>query len=163
MHDLGSGSVLAQLEALVDAWDGSIESRYCHLANAAAFLYEQMSDVIWLGFYLTVGSGGKLLLGPFQGKVACTDIQFGRGVCGKAALKQKSIRVADVHTFADHIACDSASNSELVVPLVDSGNQVVGVLDVDSASFDRFSEEDEQLLEGVARILSRALWTVARK
>ncbi|NBK23835.1 MAG: GAF domain-containing protein [Spirochaetia bacterium] len=159
MHDLGSGSVLAQLEALVDGWDGSIERRYCHLANAAAFLYEQMADIIWLGFYLTFGSEGTLMLGPFQGKLACTDIQFGRGVCGKAAQEGKSVRVADVHTFVDHIACDSASNSELVVPLFDSNHQVVGVLDVDSSSFSRFSEDDQQLLEGAAKILSRALWT----
>ncbi|MEA4860569.1 Free methionine-R-sulfoxide reductase [bioreactor metagenome] len=159
MHDLGSGSVLGQLEALVDGWDGSIERRYCHLANAAAFLYEQMDDVIWLGFYLTYGSEGTLMLGPFQGKLACTDIQFGRGVCGNAAQEKRSIRIADVHTFAGHIACDSASNSELVVPLFDSNHQVVGVLDVDSASFSRFSEVDQQLLEGAAKILSRALWT----
>jgi GAF domain-containing protein len=159
MHDLGSGSVLEQLEALVDAWDGSIESRYCHLANAAAYLYEQMSDVIWLGFYLSVGHEGNLMLGPFQGKLACTDILLGRGVCGKAAQEGKSVRVSNVHAFADHIVCDSASNSELVVPLFDSGKRVVGVLDVDSASFDRFSEADQQLLEGAAEILSRVLWT----
>ncbi|MGE4464630.1 GAF domain-containing protein [Sphaerochaeta sp.] len=159
MHDLGSGSVLAQLEALVDAWDGSIESRYCHLANAAAFLYEQMDDVIWLGFYLASGSQGMLMLGPFQGKIACTEILFGRGVCGKAAQEGKSVRVADVHDFADHIVCDSASNSELVVPLFDANHHVVGVLDVDSASFGRFSENDQQLLEGAAKILSRVLWT----
>jgi GAF domain-containing protein len=100
-----------------------------------------------------------LVLGPFQGKVACTDISLDRGVCGLAARSKQSVRVDDVHTFPGHIACDSASRSELVVPLINKNGDVLGVLDVDSAQRGRFAEDDQHLLERAAKIISQALWT----
>ena len=151
--------VLDQLASLIDDWDGSEMRRYCHLANAAALLFEHFHSINWLGFYLTVCDKTALMLGPFQGKVACTDISFNRGVCGKAAREKQSIRIDDVHGFPDHIACDSDSRSELVVPLFDSHGAVVGVLDVDSPHLARFTDEDQKFLEQAARIIEKGLWS----
>ena len=124
------------------------------LANASALLWEALPDINWAGFYLAEKDG--LVLGPFQGKVACILIPHGRGVCGAAAAQDRTQRVADVHAFPGHIACDSASASELVVPLHKAG-QVVGVLDIDSPLFDRFSAEDQAGLEEFARVLEEEL------
>lgn len=130
------------------------------LSNAAALLWDALDDINWAGFYLvdpaTVASSGsrtpELRLGPFQGKVACVRIPFGRGVCGTAAETKTSQLVEDVHQFPGHIACDSASNSEVVVPIV-KDNQVVGVLDIDSPSVARFTQEDLAGLEQVVKVL----------
>lgn len=120
------------------------------LSNAAALLWESLDDINWAGFYLTRRE--SLLLGPFQGKVACIRIPYGRGVCGTAAAEDKTQRVPDVHAFPGHIACDSASRSEIVVPL-HCGGTVVGVLDIDSPTEGRFTEQDRQGLEIFARTL----------
>lgn len=137
-----------QLEALVQG----IPHRTANLANAAALLYHTLDDLNWAGFYLM--EGGLLVLGPFQGRPACIEIPVGRGVCGTAAEEGRTQRVRDVHQFPGHIACDCASNSEIVVPLR-AGGQVVGVLDIDSPSIGRFTAEDQAGLEEFARILER--------
>lgn len=120
------------------------------LSNASALINENMEDLNWAGFYLM--NKGSLLLGPFQGKVACIRIEPGKGVCGTAAERDETQLVANVHEFAGHIACDSASNSEIVVP-IHSGGKVIGVLDIDSPSLARFSEEDREGLELFVRTL----------
>ena len=130
------------------------------LSNAAALLWDALDDINWAGFYLVdpvtvTGSGPRtpeLRLGPFQGKVACVRIPFGRGVCGTAAATKTSQLVEDVHQFPGHIACDSASNSEVVVPIF-KDDQVVGVLDIDSPSVARFTQEDLAGLEQVVKVL----------
>ena len=114
------------------------------LSNASALLYENLEDINWAGFYLM--DKGSLLLGPFQGKVACIRIPLGKGVCGTAAKEDKTLLVANVHEFSGHIACDAASNSEIVVPIHCNG-KMIGVLDIDSPSFDRFKFEDQIGLE----------------
>ena len=124
------------------------------LANASALLWENLEDVNWAGFYLLEGE--TLVLGPFQGKPACIEIPLGRGVCGTAAASGKTQLVPNVHEFEGHIACDGASNSEIVIPLFKNG-QVVGVLDIDSPSFSRFDESDREGLEEFARIIEDVL------
>ncbi|MCE0883071.1 GAF domain-containing protein [Pseudomonas putida] len=122
------------------------------IANAAqfsAFLYNQVDDLNWAGFYLNRNE--ELVLGPFQGQVACVRIPFSRGVCGAAAATRQTQRVEDVHAFPGHIACDSASNSELVIPLVKEG-RLIGVLDLDSPKVGRFSEADQVGLERLAAV-----------
>ena len=114
------------------------------LSNASALIYDAMDDLNWAGFYLM--NQGSLLLGPFQGKVACIRIALGKGVCGTAAGNDETLVVPNVHEFPGHIACDCASNSEIVVPIHKDG-KVVGVLDIDSPKLDRFSEEDKLGLE----------------
>ena len=113
-------------------------------------MYGELPDINWAGFYFT--RGNELVLGPFQGKPACVRIAFGRGVCGTAWAEARTVVVPDVHAFAGHIACDTASNSEIVVPLERSDGVVVGVLDVDSPLRDRFSEGDRSLLEALAQL-----------
>ena len=154
LQNAGSGLdgyrlLAAQLESLLaDERD--------FIANAAqfsAFLYSQLEDLNWAGFYLNRDE--ELVLGPFQGQIACVRIPFGRGVCGAAAQSRETQRVQDVHEFPGHIACDSASNSELVVPLIKEG-RLIGVLDLDSPSVGRFSEQDQQGVEELVRIFLRA-------
>ena len=125
-----------------------------NLANASALLNEKLDGINWVGFYTI--KDGRLVLGPFQGKVACTIIPMGKGVCGTAAEKDSTQVVPDVHKFAGHIACDSASNSEIVIPMHRSG-EVFGVLDIDSPLFNRFDENDKAGLEEFARILEKSL------
>lgn len=120
------------------------------LSNASAILYDAMPDLNWAGFYLM--NKGSLLLGPFQGKVACIRIALGKGVCGTAAGNDETLVVPNVHEFPGHIACDSASNSEIVVPIHKDG-KVVGVLDIDSPNLNRFSEEDKLGLEKFVKAL----------
>ena len=120
------------------------------LANVAALIYDAMEDLNWAGFYLM--RGGKLVLGPFQGKVACIHIPVGKGVCGTAVAQDRTQLVPDVHAFPGHIACDSASNSEIVVP-IHSGGAVVAVLDIDSPSLGRFSDADRVGLEDVVKVI----------
>lgn len=144
----GYALLAAQLESLLaDERD--------FIANAsqfAAFLFNELPDLNWAGFYFNKNE--QLVLGPFQGKVACVRIPFDKGVCGAAARTRTTQRVEDVHAFPGHIACDSASNSELVVPLVKNG-VLIGVLDLDSPSVGRFSEADQAGIENLASIFLR--------
>lgn len=125
-----------------------------NLANASALLNQAMRNINWVGFYLC--QDGKLVLGPFQGKTACIEIPFGRGVCGTAAAKDETQLVYDVHQFPGHIACDSASNSEIVIPLHKDG-KVAAVLDIDSPLVGRFSEDDKAGLELLVPVLESIL------
>ena len=135
-----------QLESLSEGvnWDISV------LSNAAALIWDTLEDINWAGFYLM--KDGKLMLGPFQGKPACTVIEVGKGVCGTAVSEARTQLVKNVHEFPGHIACDSASNSEIVIP-VHSGGSICGVLDIDSPQLGRLSEEDKEGLEAFVRIL----------
>ena len=136
-----------------------LESETDLVANAAqfsAFIYDTIADLNWAGFYLTTASkkadaAPELLVGPFQGKVACARIPFGKGVCGTSAAERRTILVKDVHEFPGHIACDSASNSEIVIPLI-VNDKVVGVFDIDSPSLARFTQEDQVGLEKLVAI-----------
>ena len=123
-------------------------------SNASALLYENMEDLNWAGFY--VMNKGSLMLGPFQGKVACIRIELGKGVCGTAAQSNETQLVKDVHQFPGHIACDSASNSEIVVPIHSEG-KVVAVLDIDSPSLGRFDEADKEGLEQFVKALEETV------
>ena len=133
---------------------GDVEYDISNLANAAALLWMALPEINWSGFY--VYKDGALRLGPFAGKPACTVIEMGKGVCGTAALEDRTCVVPDVHKFPGHIACDGASNSEIVVPLHKDG-AIYGVLDIDSPVFDRFSEEDKEGLEAFAKALEEIL------
>ncbi|CAD5110058.1 GAF domain-containing protein [Zestomonas carbonaria] len=138
----------AQLEALL----ADERDLVANASQFAAFLFHEVEGLNWAGFYLA--RGDELVLGPFQGRVACVRIPLGRGVCGTAAASRQTQRVDDVHAFPGHIACDSASNSELVIPLVKDG-RLIGVLDLDSPLPARFSEADQQGLEALAAIFLR--------
>lgn len=137
-----------QLRSLTDG----VPHLVANLANASALLYETLEDVNWVGFYLM--KDGRLVLGPFQGKPACIEIPAGKGVCGAAVERDEVILVKNVHNFPGHIACDSASNSEMVMPLHKDG-EVVGVLDIDSPTVSRFTEEDRDGLLRLLPILER--------
>ncbi len=126
-------------------------------ANLAALLFEALSEINWAGFYLV--RNGELILGPFQGRPACTRIPVGKGVCGTAVQEDRIIRVEDVHAFPGHIACDSASASEIVLPIRRNG-EIVGVLDIDSPVCARFSEEDEAGLQEVVRLVEKCCFSV---
>jgi GAF domain-containing protein len=142
VHD----TLIAQAAALVDGERDAI----ANAANLSALLFTSLDDVNWAGVYLL--RGDALVLGPFQGKPACVRIALGAGVCGTSAARRQTLVVPDVHAFPGHIACDSASRSEIVVPLID-GDRVIGVLDVDSPRADRFNENDRLMLEAVAALL----------
>ncbi|GAA0552779.1 GAF domain-containing protein [Rhizomicrobium palustre] len=133
-------------------FDG-IRDPIANAANLSAVLWHGLPDLNWSGFYFT--KGDALLLGPFQGKPACVRIAMGKGVCGTAAAKRQTIIVPDVHAFEGHIACDSASNSEIVIPLIKNG-VVIGVLDLDSPIFSRFDEEDRAGLEALSEVFLAA-------
>ena len=135
-----------QLQGLTDG----VPYLLANLANASALLYQALTDINWAGFYLM--QDGKLVLGPFQGKPACVEIQVGFGVCGTAVQQDEIMLVENVHEFPGHIACDSASNSEIVIPM-HKGEEIVGVLDIDSPVLARFDKEDEQGLAELVRIL----------
>ena len=137
----------SQLEGLLDGESNVI----ANLANASALLFQALPDINWAGFYLWTGR--ELLLGPFQGMPACVHIAPGRGVCGTAAQTLATQRVQDVHQFPGHIACDAASRSELVIPLVKDG-VLLGVLDLDSPTVGRFDQQDQEGLERFARRLT---------
>ena len=125
-----------------------------NMANASALIFETLPDVNWVGFYRNLG--GELVLGPFQGRPACIRMTFEQGVCGAAAKSRKVQRIEDVHAFPGHIACDSASNSEIVVPLI-RGGELLGVLDIDSPKGARFTQEDEVGCVRLGEILSAVL------
>lgn len=137
------------LDALLEGEDDLI----ARLATAAALVYDELEDVNWAGFYLL--RGGELVVGPYQGRPACIRIAMGRGVCGTAAANRERIVVPDVHAFEGHIACDARSRSEVVVPLL-AGNELVGVLDVDSPTLGRFDDADARGLEGLISNLARS-------
>ena len=142
--------LLQQLSALTEG----IPYEVANLANASALLWQELPDINWAGFYKMVD--GALVLGPFQGKPACIRIPVGRGVCGTAVAQNRTQLVYDVHQFPGHIACDCASNSEIVVPLHKNG-EIWGVLDIDSPSIGRFTEADREGLETFAAALERIL------
>ena len=150
-----TGDLLALAEGVLagerDPW--------ANAANVTALIYEQLPDLNWAGFYFL--RGGELVVGPFQGRVACVRIPLGQGVCGTAAERRATLIVPDVHRFPGHIVCDSASNSEIVVPLV-AGGRLIGVLDLDSPRFDRFTAADASLLESLAASIAAACdWRLA--
>ncbi|MBQ1478183.1 MAG: GAF domain-containing protein [Erysipelotrichaceae bacterium] len=132
----------------------SEEDKLAALCNLTALLYSETPNINWVGFYFH--KKGKLILGPFQGKVACTQIDIGKGVCGTSFQNKLLLNVSDVHEFPGHIACDSASNSELVIPLT-VNNVAVGVLDIDSPLFNRFELEEEETFLEVAKFVSEKL------
>ena len=132
---------------------------WANVANTAALLFAVLPDLNWAGFYFL--RGGELVVGPFQGKPACVRIALGRGVCGAAAAARRTLVVPDVHAFADHIACDAASNSEVVVPIL-LGDRLLGVLDLDSPSPARFDDEDARGLERIAGLVAAGCnWQLA--
>ncbi|MGL4712896.1 MAG: GAF domain-containing protein [Shewanella sp.] len=144
-------SLNRQVLALLEGEDDLVAA----MANFSALLNDNLTELNWVGFY--VSRGEQLVLGPFQGKVACTRIPLGKGVCGTAAFTNQTQLVADVHQFDGHIACDSASNAEIVVPVRAQGN-VVAVLDIDSPIFDRFDEEDQKGLELLVKSFENCLF-----
>ena len=142
--------MIKQVEELAkdNLWDITL------YANISALLFESLADINWVGFYLM--RDGELQLGPFQGKPACMRIPVGKGVCGTAVMEKSIQRVADVHAFPGHIACDSASASEIVLPISHDG-QIIGVLDIDSPITDRFSADDEEGLRGIVSVIEEYL------
>lgn len=143
-------SILQSFSSLLEGEHDCI----ANLANASAVLFHSLEDLNWAGFYLY--KNDELVLGPFQGKVACMHIPMGKGVCGTSALSRKVMRVDNVHEFPGHIACDCASNSEIVIPLIKE-NTLIGVLDIDSFVLSRFSLEDEDFLIQFASIIVSSL------
>ncbi|MCQ6278385.1 GAF domain-containing protein [Bacillus sp. EB600] len=143
--------VKKQLQALVH----DEKNRIANLSNAAALLNQFLDRINWVGFYL-IDNDSELVLGPFQGLPACIRIPIGKGVCGTAAMKKETIRVQDVNQFPGHIACDAASQSEIVIPIIKDGN-LLGVLDIDSPENGRFDELDQQQLEEFVEILAQSL------
>ena len=142
--------LLEQLKVLIEDCDYELSI----LSNISALLNQSLEDISWVGFYLY--QDDQLILGPFQGKVACTNIPIGKGVCGTTAQNKTTTIVPNVHEFAGHIACDSATNSEIVVPIF-VNEKFYGVLDIDSISFDRFNEQDQLKLEQAMTILGNKL------
>ncbi len=130
--------------SMVNAITAGETDTIANMANVSAILWQSLSDINWVGFYRVVDQ--QLVLGPFQGKPACIRIPFGKGVCGTAASEKRVLRIGDVHEFEGHIACDAASNSEIVLPIIKDG-EVIAVLDIDSPNFDRFTEVDETQLK----------------
>ena len=125
-------------------------------ANTASLIYYGLPELNWVGFYLLDAASGDLLVGPFQGRPACARIPLGRGVCGTAAVERRTVLVADVHAFPGHIACDAASRSELVVPVI-AGGQLIGVLDLDSPRLGRFDVDDARGIESLVEVFVRAV------
>ena len=140
-----------QLEALLSGETDPV----ANLANAAALLWERLPDINWVGFYLL--KGGELVLGPFQGRPACTRIAPARGVCGACVTQNRAVRVEDVRAFPGHIACDARSKAELVLPLRGADGRPFGVLDIDSETVGRFTAEDEREMERAAAVVAAML------
>lgn len=143
-----------QLSAQVSAIIADEKDEIANMANISALLFEQLDKVNWAGFYRVIDQ--ELVLGPFQGKVACIRIPLGKGVCGTAASEDLTQRIANVHEFSGHIACDAASNSEIVIPVRKNG-QVIAVLDIDSVAYDRFDQQDQQGLEVIVNLFEQQL------
>ena len=147
-------SFYEELNAQVQAIIGDETDAIANMANISALLFERLDGVNWAGFYRLVDE--QLVLGPFQGKVACIRIPLGKGVCGTAAATDSTQRIADVHAFEGHIACDAASNAEIVIPVHQNGN-VIAVLDIDSIVYERFDEVDQKGLEAIVRLFEEQL------
>ncbi|MCI7743019.1 MAG: GAF domain-containing protein [Clostridiales bacterium] len=145
----------SELERRLTALIHGVPHFIANLANASALLFDTLEDINWAGFYHM--EQGRLVLGPFQGKPACIEIPLNKGVCGAAASRGETVLVKNVHEFPGHIACDSASNSEIVIPIRKKGD-VVGVLDIDSPSIGRFTEDDKEGLERFVKALERELF-----
>ncbi|PCI62524.1 MAG: GAF domain-containing protein [Gammaproteobacteria bacterium] len=143
-----------QLNVQVAAIISDENDLIANMANISAILFEQLSEVNWAGFYRVLDN--QLVLGPFQGKVACIRIPIGTGVCGTTVSTKQTQRISDVHQFSGHIACDASSNAEIVIP-VNFNNEVIAVLDIDSVAFDRFDQEDQQGLETLVKLLEQTL------
>lgn len=141
-----------QLEALI----AGEENLIANLSNASALLNVFLERVNWVGFYLFDSEKNQLVLGPFQGLPACIRIPLGRGVCGTAASKKETMMIDDVNQFPGHIACDAASRSEIVIPLL-KDNQLIGVLDIDSPDYNRFTQEEAELLQSFVKVLEKQL------
>lgn len=153
--DIAAGSkadLYRELAGALDALTADEPDAIANMANAAALLWQYLPDLNWAGFYRMVA--GELVLGPFQGKPACIRIPLGKGVCGAAAASRQTQLVADVHAFAGHIACDAASASELVVPIVAADGRLVGVLDLDSPSAGRFDADDAAGCEALVALIA---------
>ena len=142
--------LIAQAKALIEGEKDSI----ANMANLSALIYNSLSDLNWAGFYRNIE--GELVLGPFQGQTACIRIGFGKGVCGTAAATKQTQLVDDVHQFEGHIACDAASNSEIVIPIIHRG-EVFGVLDIDSPKVSRFDQRDAEGLQGLVDVFVKSL------
>ncbi|MDO6426912.1 GAF domain-containing protein [Thalassotalea sp. 1_MG-2023] len=143
-----------QLKLQVSALISTEHDMVANMANISALLFEFLPDINWVGFYRSIED--ELVLGPFQGKVACIRIPLGKGVCGTAASEGKTQRIADVHQFSGHIACDAASNSEIVIPVYHQ-EKVIAVLDIDSPINDRFDAEDQRGLESLVNVFEQTL------
>ena len=144
----------AQLAQQVKALIGDEKDMIANMANISALLFEALDKVNWVGFYRVIEQ--ELVLGPFQGKIACIRIPVGKGVCGTAVSERKTQRIADVHRFSGHIACDAASNAEIVIPVI-VNNETIAVLDIDSVAFDRFDEEDQTGLEVLVELFTQSV------
>jgi GAF domain-containing protein len=156
-HDAASKSAgYAQLDEALAALLAGEHDLIANLANTSALLFTTLPQLNWAGFYL-LRSPDELVLGPFQGKPACVRIALGRGVCGTAAAARRTVLVPNVHEFPGHIACDSASNSEIVLPLINNNGELLGVLDLDSPVLERFDAIDQQGLERIVATLMRSL------
>lgn len=144
-------------QLLLSSYKGLIEQEddfIATLSNTSSFIFNMMDELNWSGFYLM--KEGDLVLGPFQGKPACTRIKYGKGVCGTAAKDEKTVMVDNVHEFEGHIACDGASNSEIVVPIF-KNKTIIGVLDIDSPKFSRFGNDEKEFFENLVRILENKI------
>lgn len=148
-HRLTPEELVEAIEAVV----GAEHDMIANMANISAMIFEAVPDLNWAGFYLW--KEDQLVLGPFQGRLACTRIPLGKGVCGTAAMLRQTQLVADVHEFPGHIACDAASASEIVVPII-AGEELIGVLDIDSPERGRFGEPERVMFEAIVKILAKA-------
>lgn len=146
-------SELSLMTQQLDALLSNEHNQTANLANASALLMQTITDINWAGFYLYQAANDELILGPFQGKVACMHIKNGTGVCGHALQTKQVQRIANVHEFPGHIACDSDSNAEVVVPLYTQSGQAIGVMDIDSTTLNRFTSADEAQLVEFANVL----------
>ena len=148
---------MANYDEIITILPSLIDDKYdiTSLSNISSLLNMYMDDINWVGFYLL--KDNELILGPFQGKPACTNIKVGKGVCGTCIEKKDTILVKNVHEFSGHIACDSASNSEICIPIYDKKNNLYGLLDIDSPSFNRFDEFDKKNLEAICNIINKGL------
>ncbi|MEH6384855.1 MAG: L-methionine (R)-S-oxide reductase [Colwellia sp.] len=151
---MNKNELYQELYQQVDALINDEPDLIANMANISALLFEHLSEVNWVGFYRLINN--ELVLGPFQGKVACIRIPVGTGVCGTAVSESTTQRIADVHSFDGHIACDATSNSEIVIPVKVDG-KIIAVLDIDSTSYDHFDEDDQQGLEAIINLFENMI------